>query len=248
MRTPTREFSREPTRPVSPGALLAALHSYAEQADTSYIIVAATALERLLEQALLSKMRELSDSRYKDLFTGHGPLATFSAKIEICYALGIISGELVADFHAIRAIRNAFAHADEVLNFSSRQLARLKGWGAVRTAAHCSMSAFSPARKHLIASPKAPFLCKRYKAAQSRYRRAVDPGAGPGRLLAMAEAPQGFPSPWHADPMPGGYVSTLNGPLKAPAKHHWGWMAKECRCSASRSALAFGLFLQGDLG
>jgi hypothetical protein len=129
MRTPTRGTTREPIRLASDGVLLAALHSYAEQADTSYIIVAATALERLLEQALLSKMRELSDSRYKDLFTGHGPLATFSAKIEICYALGIIAGELVADFHAIRAIRNAFAHADGVLNFSSRQLARLKGWG-----------------------------------------------------------------------------------------------------------------------
>jgi hypothetical protein len=33
------------------------------------------------------------------------------------------------NFHAIRAIRNAFAHTDEVLNFSSRQLDRLKGWG-----------------------------------------------------------------------------------------------------------------------
>ena|SRR5271166_4263 len=72
MRTPTREFSREPTRPVSRRALLAALHSYAEQADTSYIIVAAAALERLLEQALLSKMRELSDSRYKDLSRAMG--------------------------------------------------------------------------------------------------------------------------------------------------------------------------------
>jgi hypothetical protein len=89
MRTPTRELSRVPTRPASHGALLAALHSYAEQADTSYIIVAATALEKLLEQALLSKMRELSDSRYVKLFTGYGPLASFSAKIEMCYALDV---------------------------------------------------------------------------------------------------------------------------------------------------------------
>jgi hypothetical protein len=129
MRTPTREFSREPTRPVSHVALLAALHSYAEQADASYILVAAAALETLLEQALLSKMRELSNRLYTELFTGHGPLASFSAKIKMCYALGIISAELVADFHAIREIRNAFAHPDEVLNFSSRQLASLKGWG-----------------------------------------------------------------------------------------------------------------------
>jgi hypothetical protein len=122
--SPKRKSARERHE-----ALLAALHAYAERADTSYILVAATALERLLEQALLSKMRELSNGRYTDLFTGHGPLATFSAKIEICYALGIISDELVADFHAIRGIRNAFAHADAVLNFNSRQLDRLKGWG-----------------------------------------------------------------------------------------------------------------------
>jgi DNA-binding MltR family transcriptional regulator len=141
MRQPARETTRrESIRPTSQGALLAALHSYAEQADTSYILVAATALERLLEQALLSKMKELSNTLYSDLFTGYGPLASFGAKIDISYALGIVPDELVVDFRAIKAIRNAFAHPDEVLNFSARQLDRLfqklTGWrrGADRRA------------------------------------------------------------------------------------------------------------------
>jgi hypothetical protein len=40
------------------------------QIGRAYILVASTTLERLLEQALLSKMRKLSNTLYSDLFAG----------------------------------------------------------------------------------------------------------------------------------------------------------------------------------
>ena len=52
----------------------------------------------------------LRDSPHQ-LFDGTGALATFSAKIDIAYAFGLIGTQERADLHIIRKIRNDFAHA-----------------------------------------------------------------------------------------------------------------------------------------
>jgi len=108
------------------------MHDFSQRADTSYVMVAATTLERLLEQTLLGNMRKISNTLFDDLFRGYGPLASFGAKIDIAYAFRIIDDDLVGDFRTIKAIRNAFAHSDEVLHFKSEKLAsrfqRLTGW------------------------------------------------------------------------------------------------------------------------
>jgi hypothetical protein len=44
-------------------------------------------------------------------------------------------------------------------------------------------------------------------ACSARRRREPHPSAQESSLTRdMAESPRRFPSPWHADPMPGGYV------------------------------------------
>lgn len=71
------------------------LHSISERTDTAYVLVTATALEEVLEMALLAIMRDLSNTTYSDLFKGYGPLSSFAAKIDIAYALKIIDEDLV---------------------------------------------------------------------------------------------------------------------------------------------------------
>jgi len=109
------------------------LHLVTEQAQTAYVLVTATALEDMLEMALLGSMREMSKTSYADLFTGNGPLSTFASKIEVAYAIRIIDDDLVGDFRGIKSIRNAFAHPREaVLSFRSAKLTKefqkLTGW------------------------------------------------------------------------------------------------------------------------
>lgn len=52
------------------------------------------------------------------LFTGYGPLASFSAKIDMAFALGLIDAEQRKTLNHVRHIRNVFAHADELLHFN----------------------------------------------------------------------------------------------------------------------------------
>jgi DNA-binding MltR family transcriptional regulator len=112
--------------------LIETLYQLSERADASHVLVTVTALEELLELALLYKMRELSNNVYDNLFQGYGPLSSFSAKIDIAYALSIIGNALISDFRALKDIRNAFAHPREAIHFKSAQLAKkfqkLSGW------------------------------------------------------------------------------------------------------------------------
>jgi DNA-binding MltR family transcriptional regulator len=102
--------------------LTAALWQISRGTDTAYVIVSATAIEDLLEKALLGKMRTLTRTAYADLFRGYGPLSTFSAKIDLAFALKIIDQESKTDFHIIREIRNKFAHAPRMAHFEKEDL------------------------------------------------------------------------------------------------------------------------------
>ncbi len=99
----------------------------------NFAIVAGSVLEDLIEAALKSKMRDdLSAGLKERLFSGYGPLSTFSGKIEIAFAFSYFDGQIYNDLRAIKDIRNKFAHATDFLNFSSPELERdaqkLTGW------------------------------------------------------------------------------------------------------------------------
>src|SRR5262249_7079581 len=70
--------------------------------------------------------------RPKNGFSSMALLSRFAAKIDIAYALKIINDDLLGDFHAIRAIRNAFAHARKTVHFGSPELEthlqKFSGW------------------------------------------------------------------------------------------------------------------------
>ena len=77
------------------------------QSDRACGIVAASMLETILEQIL---RKRFVPGTADDLFVTYGPLSTFSAKINACAALGLITASERREFHTVRRIRNDFAH------------------------------------------------------------------------------------------------------------------------------------------
>jgi DNA-binding MltR family transcriptional regulator len=83
------------------------LAELAGQSDRACGIVAAAMLETLLEQIL---RKRFVPGTSDDLFVTYGPLSTFSAKVNACAALGLITASERRELHTIRRIRNDFAH------------------------------------------------------------------------------------------------------------------------------------------
>lgn len=81
------------------------------------VVVGAAIIEEQLLRALLTKMRPLSGEMKKRLFDGYGPLSSFSAKIDLSYALQILNKDQYDDLTVIRRIRNHFGHAMSLVNF-----------------------------------------------------------------------------------------------------------------------------------
>jgi DNA-binding MltR family transcriptional regulator len=78
------------------------------ETDRGYAILAGTLLDGLLEMLLRKRMLP---SVPNEIFSGYGPLSSFSAKIDLSFHLGFISKGEYAELHRIRRIRNEFAHS-----------------------------------------------------------------------------------------------------------------------------------------
>lgn len=75
-------------------------------------------LGRLLRAAFVEDVKVLDA-----LLESIGPLATFSSRIDLCYALGLLPPLVRRDVHLIRKIRNEFAHAASPLTFEHARMA-----------------------------------------------------------------------------------------------------------------------------
>lgn len=72
------------------------------------VIIAGAYLDFLLQRLLSAGM---ADVKWKgDLFDGQGALATFSARIDVACAMGLLPESIRRDLHLIRKVRNHFAH------------------------------------------------------------------------------------------------------------------------------------------
>ncbi len=96
-----------------------------QQTDAGNALVIAGLVEDELQKLLLSAMRPLSNTMAAKLFEGYGPLSTFSAKIDISFAFGLIEKDVHGDLRIIKDIRNCFAHTTHFVFFSSPEIAKL---------------------------------------------------------------------------------------------------------------------------
>ena len=101
-----------------------AIDEIANDAPRSAAIVGATFLEDVTQLSLLTKMvADLSKDEIDRLFIGTAPLSSFSAKINMAHALGLVGSKAKHDLDTIREIRNAFAHAKVSVNFDTLAIA-----------------------------------------------------------------------------------------------------------------------------
>jgi hypothetical protein len=119
---------------------------YASGSNRAAGILATSFLDNLLETLLLAHL--VDDQKVRDLFEGDRPLATFSARISLAFAIGYIPPNVYADLSLLRKIRNHFAHSAEQVSFED---GRIRDWcGALST-----VRKDSPMLVKLVADSKA---------------------------------------------------------------------------------------------
>lgn len=93
--------------------------------DAQLAITVAAALDGMLEEALARKMKPLNREMKRRLFEGYGPLSNFSAKIDIAYALKLITKQTYDTFRTVQKIRNIFAHRNQLTDFETPEIVTL---------------------------------------------------------------------------------------------------------------------------
>jgi hypothetical protein len=88
------------------------------ESDRASVVMFGSQVELALEKLLKKKFRSgLSNEKLKGLFEYNAPLASFSAKIDVAYALNLIGPVALHDLHIVRTLRNEFAHSRMPLTY-----------------------------------------------------------------------------------------------------------------------------------
>lgn len=97
------------------------LSYFQKETDRGAALVGAAMLDARLERIL--SLCLIDNKAKKDLLCGSSaPLGTFSAKINICSALGFITQKEYEEINLIRKIRNEFAHQLDEITFSQKPI------------------------------------------------------------------------------------------------------------------------------
>lgn len=107
---------------------------YAELAtasDRAAGIIAASYLEDALLDNILDKLKISSGKVIEELVGNGAPLGTFSNKIMLAHAIGVIGNDTRSDCDRIRKIRNECAHDVNPISFLHND--RIKGLSAALT-------------------------------------------------------------------------------------------------------------------
>jgi DNA-binding MltR family transcriptional regulator len=85
----------------------------AERMPRPMIIVGASRIDTLLSDILTNYLlpKRVKEKENDELLEGDRPLSTFSARIKLCYRLGIIDDSLCATLETLRGLRNLCAHS-----------------------------------------------------------------------------------------------------------------------------------------
>jgi len=89
--------------------------------DRAAALVAGAFLDEVLGELLRVFLVD-DPTNDKKIFEGTGPLATFSAKIDIAYRIGLISAQEHKTLHVVRSIRNDFAHKTSGISFENQSI------------------------------------------------------------------------------------------------------------------------------
>lgn len=96
-----------------------AISALGRQGHVSIVMMLTSTLEYDLERCLLRTFQPLNKGMNKRLFGAYGPAGTFAAKIDLAFALGIITQAVHDELNKMRKIRNAFAHSKKRLSLDT---------------------------------------------------------------------------------------------------------------------------------
>jgi hypothetical protein len=95
-----------------------------KQTEAGHALIIAGLVDDWLQKLLLTAGRKLPNEEAKNVFTGMGPLASFSGKIEVAYLFSLIDKPVRDDLRLIRRIRNNFAHTSRFVSFKTDHIAK----------------------------------------------------------------------------------------------------------------------------
>ena len=88
------------------------------ESHRSAALMASAYVEHMLLRLIQTKLIILTENEENALFSEEGStLGTFAARVDIAYALGLITPEQQSDLTIIRRVRNVFAHAIKDIDF-----------------------------------------------------------------------------------------------------------------------------------
>lgn len=87
-----------------------------EESDRGCALMAVAFIDELLIELLKAYFIE-DEALTKRLLSSSGSLSSFSSRIDMAYALGLMSKNIVHDLNILRKIRNDFAHVSKPLTF-----------------------------------------------------------------------------------------------------------------------------------
>src|SRR5690242_20242627 len=95
-----------------------------DESDRGCVLAGASLLEEAIEKRFRSVFasRHIAKHIQDSLFDSNGPLATFSGKIKLGYAIGLFSRETFSDLETIRRLRNKAAHVAEEFDFANDRI------------------------------------------------------------------------------------------------------------------------------
>lgn len=91
------------------------------QTDRAAALIAASFLEDRLEELIKTKFVE-DNNLLSRMFKGYGPLASFSAKIDISVLMGLNDEAIAEMLRVIKNIRNDFAHDIRPIDFNTQKI------------------------------------------------------------------------------------------------------------------------------
>ena len=97
--------------------------SLPNHSDRDAALIYGAMVENFLERAIATHFVSGESTTALFSYRSSGPLATFAAKIQIGYALGVYEEHMRSDLRWIKNIRNAFAHVRKRIDFSTPAIA-----------------------------------------------------------------------------------------------------------------------------
>jgi DNA-binding MltR family transcriptional regulator len=90
--------------------------------DRAAAIMLAVRVELYLQTSIMRILKRQDGDTEKILIETDGPMVTFYSKICLSYALGIIDETELHNLNIVRAVRNAFAHANRPISFTTIEI------------------------------------------------------------------------------------------------------------------------------